>query len=115
MTQLLNTALPPELIKAPGNGGAIPTHISGIVNLITAGAETRTLSAPKVEGKTMQFNFKTDGGDCVITVTPAANQTGNNTLTFADAGDHLLLQAARSGTALVWRIVANDGVALTTV
>jgi hypothetical protein len=115
MTQLLNTALPPELIKDPGDAGAIPTHVSGVVNLISAGAETRTLPAPKVEGQTMQFNFKTDGGDCVITAAAAVNQTGNNTLTFADAGDHLYLQAVRLATALVWRVVANDGVGLTTV
>lgn len=31
-TQLLNTALPPELIKDPGDAGAIPTHVSGVAN-----------------------------------------------------------------------------------
>lgn len=117
MTLLLNTALPPKLIKDPGDAGAIPVppNESAVCNLVTGGAETRTLAAPKVEGQTLQLNFKTDGGDCVITASAGVNQTGNNTLTFADAGDHLLLQAGRSGANLRWRIVANDGIALTTV
>jgi hypothetical protein len=115
MTQLLNQALPPKIIKDPGNAKAIPVQVSGIVNLVTAGAETRTLASPKREGQTLQLNMKTDGGDCVITCATGVNQTGNNTLTFADAGDHLLLQAGRSGANLRWRVVANDGVALATV
>ena len=116
MTQLLNTAIPSAIVKDPGDAGAIPVPSgNGYCNLVTGGAETRTLAAPKVEGQLLQFNFKTDGGDCVITASAGINQTGNNTLTFADAGDHLLLQGARSGSSLVWRVVANDGVALTTV
>ena len=33
-------------------------------------------------------------------------------MTFADAGDHLVLEAIENGAALAWRIVCNDGVAL---
>lgn len=118
MTTLLrNNALGviPEVISDPGDGEAIGVDKSGYVNLVSAGAETRTIAAPTFVGQLLQLNFQTDGGDCVITVATTVNQTGNNTLTFADAGDHLLLQAGQSGANLRWRVVANDGVALTTV
>ena len=104
-----------ESIADPGDAGAIPVNRSGFVNLVTAGPETRTIAAPTFEGQSLQLNLQTDGGDCVITVATTVNQTGNNTLTAADAGDHILLQAGRSGASLVWRVVANDGVALATV
>ena len=104
-------------IADPGDGNAIPVTDSGYVNLVTGGAgETRTLAVPTFEGQLLQMNFQTDGGgDCVITTATAMNQTGNNTLTFADAGDHQILQGAILTAALVWREVANDGVGLTTV
>ena len=44
------------------------------------------------------------------------NQTGNNTLTFADIGDHVRLAGFNNATdGWEWREIANDGVALTTV
>lgn len=104
----------PAPVADPGNGGAIPVSEPGVCNLVTAAAETRTLAAPSFEGQELQINFKTDGGDCVITCATAVNQTGNNTLTLADAGDFLLLRGGRSGANLRWRVVANDGVALST-
>lgn len=115
MTMLRNQAMPPKIYPDPGDGEAIQTSESCIINLITGGAETRTLPAPQREGQTLQLNLQTDGGDCVITCATAVNQTGNNTLTFADAGDILLLIAGRSGANLRWRVAANDGVALSTV
>lgn len=105
----------PQTIPDPGDGLAIPVTESGYCPLVTAGAETRTLAAPLFPGQVLTLGFKTDGGNCVVTASAGVNQTGNNTLTFADAGDHLKLEAIESGSSLVWRIVANDGVALTTV
>lgn len=116
MTMLLNTAHNTKLRRDPGNGKALPIDKGNTtINLVTAGAETRTLARPKIEGQLLQLNLKTDGGDCVITVTGGVNQTGNNTMTFADAGDMLLLIAGCSGSNLVWRVASNDGVALSTV
>jgi len=51
----------------------------------------------------------------VVTAASGVNQTGNNTLTFADAGDEILLVAIENSAALAWRVVSNDGVALSTV
>ncbi len=73
------------------------------------------MAAPTFVGQLLNVGFKTDGGDCVITAAAGVNQTGNNTLTGADAGDQLLLVAVYLGTALVWRIACNDGWALSTV
>lgn len=102
-------------IDDPGDAGAIPVDASGSVNVVTEGAETRTLADPTFPGQELVVNLQTDGGDCVLTAATGINQTGNNTATFADAGDSLRLYAIRSGSDLVWRVSANDGAALTTV
>lgn len=101
-----------NLITDPGNTGAIPVTASGTCNLVTAGAETRTLAAPTKAGQMLCLNFQTDGGDCVITCATGVNQAGNTSLTFADAGDNLVLIAGRSGANLRWRVVCNDGITL---
>jgi len=103
------------VIDDPGDAGAIPVARSGSVQIVTAGAETRTLAIPTYAGQTLAIGFKTDGGDCVITADVAVNQTGNNTLTLADAGDAIELVAIEKAAALVWRVRSNDGVGLTTV
>ena len=63
-------------------------------------------------GQTMDLYFKTDGGDCVVTAASPVNQTGNTIMTFADVGDHLRLASIEDGSDFEWRIVANDGIAL---
>lgn len=100
----------------PGDGGNILGNQSGYVRLVTAGAETRTLDDPTFEGQELLLIFETDGGDCVITSDSAVNQAGNNTITFSDAGEFLLLVGARDGAGgYEWRRVAGDGDALSTV
>jgi len=105
------------LMADPGDAGKIVIggKLTAYVGLVTAGAETRTLKDPSSPGQTITLGFRTDGGDCVVTTSTACNQAGNNTLTFADAGDILVLTAMKKGTSLEWRITANDGVALSTV
>lgn len=103
-------------IADPGASGAIPVTTSGTCSLVSAGAETRTLAAPTFVGQRLTLGFAIDGGDIVVTGANAVNQTGNNTLTFADAGDLIVLEAILIGTSTrAWRVVANDGVALSTV
>lgn len=103
-------------IVDPGDGNAIPVTRSGYVPLVTGGGgETRTLADASAPGLTLDLYFKTDGSDCVITSASPINQTGNNTMTFADVGDHLRLTSIEDGADLEWRVVANDGVALSTV
>lgn len=105
----------PNPITDPGDAGAIGNQKSGYVPLVTGGAETRTLAAPIFIGQEIQLDFETDGGDLTLTVATTVNQTGNNTGVFADAGDQLILRAGQSGTTIVWRVLANDGITLSTV
>lgn len=103
------------LITDPGASGAIPVTQSGSVQIVTTGAQTRTLAVPQRVGQLLSLSMKTDGGDCVVTVAAAVNQTGNNTLTFNDAGDSIVLIGIESGVSKRWRVVSNDGVTLSTV
>lgn len=102
-------------IADPGNAGAIPVTGSGYVPIVTAGAETRTLAAPTFAGQVIQLAMKTDGGDAVVTCATGINQTGNNTITFNDAGDVVTLEAIYVGANLRWRVLRNDGATLATV
>ena len=108
--------LQPSVLTDPGDAGAISvTEGLAICALVSAGAETRTLADPQRSGQMLSLSFKTDGGDCVLTSASPVNQAGNNTLTFADAGDHILLIGSDDGADIEWRVVCNDGVALSTV
>ena len=107
--------LPTKELVDPGDGVGIGITESGHVPLVTAGAETRTMADPNQAGIIIDLFFLTDGGDCVVTTASPANQANNNTLTFADAGDHLRLFSIKISSVFEWRIIANDGVALSTV
>jgi len=102
-------------IADPDDAGAIPVTKSGRCPIVTAGAETRTLAIPNHAGQILVLELKTDGGDCVVTVASAINTTGNNTITFDDAGDFISLQAVDVNGTLAWRVLASSGVALSTV
>jgi len=115
-TQLFQEYQADHEFTDPGASGAIiPDRQRAVVPIVSAAAETGTLPDPEFMGQELTLCFKTDGGDRVITAATAVNQTGNNTLTFADAGDMIAFQAIEKGSSLVWRVIANDGVALSTV
>lgn len=107
----------PVLLADTGDAGAIPVTRSGNFAITTgATGETRTMAIPAVAGITISLSMDVDGGgDAVVTVASAINQTGNNTITFGDAGDTVILTAVQVAGALVWRVVVNDGASLTTV
>lgn len=97
----------------PGNGKAIvPDRQHAMVHFKTTAAETRTVPAPTKEGLRLTLAMQVDGGDCVVTASAAVNQAGNTILTFADAGDVCTLLSIALGSSYAWRIVENDGVAL---
>jgi predicted RecA/RadA family phage recombinase len=101
-----------NVIADPGNAGAIPVTDSGHVDIVTTGAQTRTLAAPTYVGQLLEISMKTDGGDCVITCATTINQTGNTTITLNDAGDAVLLMGKANGANIRWSVVSNDGAAL---
>jgi hypothetical protein len=102
-------------IADPGDAGAIPVLRSGNCALTSAGAETRTLAAAASVGITLDITHDVDGGAVVITSATAINQTGNNTITLTEVADYIRLVSAQVGGAVVWRVAANDGAALSTV
>lgn len=102
-------------ITDPGASGAIPVNANGCCQIVTAGAETRTLAIPSRLGLLLNITFRTDGGDCVIATASAINQTGNNRITLNDAGDSIMLRSVKIANALAWRVVVNDGCTLSTV
>ena len=108
---------PPQMVEVadPGDAAAIPVTASADIQMTTgAGGETGTLADPTAVGLTLHLRLTVDGGgDRVITAASGVNAAGNTTLTFADAGDSLVLMSTRDGAATYnWRVVANDGVAL---
>jgi len=111
----LKSAVRPVAIADPGASGAIPVTKSGTVALTTTAAQTRTLARPAIAGIELAISLDVDGGDAVITVAAAINQTGNNTITMGDAGDTIVLKAVQVAGALIWRVLVNDGCSLTTV
>lgn len=107
-----------EIVVDPGDAGALPVDQSATVQLVSAGAETRTVAAPAFLDQRLKLYFLTDGGDIVVTSSAAFNTAGNNTITFADAGDTVILDAVATnaaGTTFAWRVLLNDGAALSTV
>jgi hypothetical protein len=103
----------PEEISDPGNAGAISVARPGHINIVTAGAETRTLAAPTFLGQRLVLNMKTDAGDCVVTVASAFNAAGNTIITLNDVGDFVELVGGLSASgAFRWVLVVNQGAAL---
>lgn len=98
------------VIPDPGDAGEIPSNEPGICNLISEGAETRTLPDPVSEYQPLLLAMETDGGDIVITVANAYDNAGSTTITFDDAGDYVALQSIKVGSDFRWRLVGSDGV-----
>jgi len=93
-------------IEDPGDAGAIPSSMTGVVELVSGGAETRTLAAPTKAGLRLILCFKTDGGDCVVTCASTLNVTANTTITFDTAGEMIELVSIASGSNYRWRALA---------
>jgi hypothetical protein len=103
----------PVLIADPGNAGAIPVTRSGSVPITTAAAETRTLAIPTLIGQILTISCDVYAvGDAVITVASAINQAGNTIITLNTAGDTVKLEGVQIAGVLAWRVIVNDGAAL---
>lgn len=104
----------------PGDGGSIPVDRSGVVILRSAAAETRTLYPPAGIGASLVLAMDVDGGDITVYVknesgTGVAFDGTNNTMTFNTAGDTLSLFAVQTASGLRWRMITNNGVAVSAV
>lgn len=101
-------------IADPGASGTIAAGGSTAVPIVSAGAESRTLAPPSYVGQELLLFMDTDGGDVQVNSAAAVNQAGNTRITFNDPGDTVRLVAITVAGALRWRIVVNDGAALST-
>jgi hypothetical protein len=106
----------PIELADPGDGVAIPVTRSATIGFVTAAAETNTLAIPTFIGQRLRLYVDTYAvGDRVVTVAAPVNVANNNTLTFGAVSEYIELVAVKVGGALVWQVLANDGVGLTTV
>lgn len=97
----------------PGAAGAIPVTTFGNVAMTSAAAEARSLAAPSFVGQILTLSVASYVGDITVTSgSGAINQAGNTIMTFGSATDSITLIAANVGGVKRWRILANDGVAL---
>ena len=93
----------------------IPVTGSGQIPLTIAdAAETNTLAVPTFEGQelTLYVTALTGSGTRAVTVASAFNQAANTIITFNNAGDFVVLRGIKIGAAYAWRLVVNDGAAL---
>lgn len=95
----------------PGNAGTISVDRNGcVVDLVSAGAETRTLGRPTHVGDDVCLHFSNDGGDIVVTVTGGFNEDGDTTFTFSDEGQYVCFRAfvTKAGV-YFWRKISDYG------
>lgn len=105
-----------HVIPDPGAGGTIKSDRQfAVCELTTVAAEARTLADPEFPGQRLSLVLRVDGGDATVTADSPINQTGNNTIVAGDAGDSIHLVGIRDGDDLEWRVLMNDGTALSTV
>lgn len=102
----------PHKIADPGSSGAIPVTQSGVCNMTSAGAESRSLAIPSFDGQRLILNCDVYVGAITVTCAQALNQTGNTIMTFGAVRDNCELVALRIAGALRWQVAYNDGVAL---
>lgn len=86
LEEIHSLAVEPAIIPDPGDGGTIDVSRSGILEITTAGAETRTLPDPTFRGQQIDIVMVVNGGNCVITAASPVNQTGHTTLTLSAVG-----------------------------
>ena len=96
------------LIADPGASGSIVVARSGIVPLVSAAAEARTLPIPTFHGQEIVVYLKTDGGDVTLTVTSGYDQYGSTTLVFTAVQQFAKFLAVTTGTSLRWALVSKD-------
>jgi hypothetical protein len=105
-----------EIIADPGATNAIPITNSGIVNLVSAATETRTLAAPASAGLSLILNAQNVTAG-TITVNSATTNVGSGSkshIALSANGQAIELLSITSSTAGVyrWMVRGNDGTVL---
>lgn len=99
----------PWIIPDPGNAGTFDTLRSGIIEITTAAAETRTLPDPTFRGQELAIYMIVDGGDCTITANSPVNQTGHTSIVASAVGGFILLRGKYNATdGWEWQEIMED-------
>ena len=99
----------PPIIPDPGDGGTFDVSQSGIIEVTTAGVETRTLPDPTFRGQQIDIVMVADQGDCVITASSPVNQTGHTTITLSAVGGFIRLVGKYNATdGWEWQEIVED-------
>lgn len=106
---IASRAVQPTIIPDPGDAGTIDVTRSGICEITTGGAETRTLPDPTFRGQQLDLVMVADGGDCTITASSPVNQTGHTTITLSAIGGFIRLVGKYNATdGWEWQEIAED-------
>lgn len=98
-------------IADPGNAGTLAVFKSLVVcNLVSVGAETRTLPLPTRAGVVVTIYARTVGGTITLTVTGGLDLNGTTTFAFTAVNQYLVLESFRKadGT-FIWLKVSDYG------
>jgi hypothetical protein len=107
--EILTRGVKLRQLPDPGDGGAIDVSHPGFCELSSLAAETRTLGDPSFKGQEIDLTQFKDQGDIVVTTASPVNQTGNNTITFQDIGDHIRMVGFWNATdGWEWRVLVDD-------
>lgn len=99
----------PPIIPDPGDGGTIDVSRSGICELTSAGAETRTLPDPTFRGQQIDLVGVAVAGNITITASSPVNQTGHTTITVSAVGGFIRLVGKYNATdGWEWQEVVED-------
>ena len=96
-------------IDDPGASGALPNDKSGVVNLVSAAAEGRTLANPVKSGQRLTLALAHDGGTITVTTSSTLEGTGNGSIVLDDLGDDCELLSVGRETAYNWQVVGGYG------
>lgn len=111
----MQNALPSTALGAAAASAALAPTTSGEYRLEIANAsETNTLAAPAFAGQIVSFGVdsRAGSGTRAITAAAAINATGNTVMTFNATTDTLTLIGVTVAGTVAWRVLLNDGVAL---
>jgi hypothetical protein len=98
----------PVELADPGNAGSIYVERSPcVVNLVSAGAETRTVAPPTEPGALLLLNAFTIGGTITVTVTGGYDPAGSTALSVTAVKQYFLLQSVQESAGVYrWRLLA---------
>lgn len=100
----------PFAIPAPANGATLTIDRQDmVVPVASTAAWAITIAQPTKAGVRCMVVLDTDGGDLTLTVTGGYNADGDTTITFADAGDFVILASIKVGASYYWRVIAHEG------